>query len=69
MNGMALQPSLQAVDQLSKLTLKHDWPAVHKNNNFKGSIYMVFDYAENDLTGLMDTNKFRFTEAQVGRPA
>jgi hypothetical protein len=30
---------------------------------------MVFDYAENDLTGLMDTNKFKFSEAQVGHPA
>ncbi|GFH26171.1 protein kinase domain-containing protein [Haematococcus lacustris] len=39
--------------------------AVHKNNNYKGSIYMVFDYAEHDLTGLMDSNKFKFTEAQV----
>ncbi|GFH26170.1 protein kinase domain-containing protein, partial [Haematococcus lacustris] len=38
---------------------------IHKNNNYKGSIYMVFDYAEHDLTGLMDSNKFKFTEAQV----
>lgn len=39
--------------------------AVHKNNNFKGSIYMVFDYADYDLTGLMETVKYKFTEAQV----
>ncbi len=26
---------------------------------------MVFDYAEHDLTGLMDANKYKFTEAQV----
>lgn len=39
--------------------------AVSKNNNFKGSIYMVFDYAEYDLTGLMETQKNRFTEPQV----
>ena len=39
--------------------------AVHKNNNFKGSIYMVFDYAEYDLTGLMESQKYSFTEPQV----
>lgn len=39
---------------------------MHRNNNWKGSIYMVFDYAEHDLTGLMDTVKYKFTEAQVG---
>lgn len=26
---------------------------------------MVFDYAEYDLTGLMETVKYRFSEAQV----
>jgi hypothetical protein len=39
--------------------------AVHKNNNYKGSIYMVFDYAEYDLTGLMESQKYTFTEPQV----
>lgn len=39
--------------------------AVHKNNNFKGSIYMVFDYADYDLTGLMESQKYCFTEPQV----
>eukprot|EP00798_Chlamydomonas_sp_ICE-L_P024420 gene24421-10019_t len=38
---------------------------IHKNNNYKGSIYMVFDYADYDLTGLMETVKYKFTEAQV----
>ncbi|KAG1674414.1 hypothetical protein FOA52_012941 [Chlamydomonas sp. UWO 241] len=38
---------------------------IHKNNNYKGSIYMVFDYCEYDLTGLMETVKFKFTESQV----
>eukprot|EP00198_Chlamydomonas_reinhardtii_P004863 XP_001694199.1 cyclin dependent kinase [Chlamydomonas reinhardtii] len=38
---------------------------IHKNNNFKGSIYMVFDYADFDLTGLMETTKYQFTEPQV----
>ena len=28
--------------------------AAHKCNNFKGSIYMVFDYMDHDLTGLME---------------
>jgi serine/threonine protein kinase len=33
-----------------------------KHNNFKGSIYMVFDYMDHDLTGLMERvrNKFKF---------
>ncbi len=38
---------------------------VHKNNNFKGSIYMVFDYADYDLTGLMESAKYTFTEPQA----
>jgi hypothetical protein len=40
-------------------------PPVHKDNNYKGSIYMVFDYAEYDLTGFMESQKCRFPEAQV----
>ena len=34
-----------------------------KHNNFKGSIYMVFDYMDHDLTGLMERvrNKFSFS--------
>ena len=39
--------------------------AVSKSNNYKGSIYMVFDFAEYDLTGLMESQKSKFTEAQV----
>lgn len=31
----------------------------------KGSIYMVFEYMDHDLTGLMDTPSIRFSEAQV----
>jgi cyclin-dependent kinase 12/13 len=38
---------------------------VHKKNNWKGSIYMAFDYSEYDLTGLMESVKYKFTEAQV----
>jgi hypothetical protein len=31
---------------------------------------MVFDYADHDLTGLMHTNNYKFTEGQVcGGPA
>lgn len=30
-----------------------------------GSIYMVFEYMDHDLTGLMDTPAVRFTEAQI----
>eukprot|EP00200_Dunaliella_tertiolecta_P003188 CAMPEP_0202345030 /NCGR_PEP_ID=MMETSP1126-20121109/4445_1 /ASSEMBLY_ACC=CAM_ASM_000457 /TAXON_ID=3047 /ORGANISM="Dunaliella tertiolecta, Strain CCMP1320" /LENGTH=591 /DNA_ID=CAMNT_0048936279 /DNA_START=174 /DNA_END=1949 /DNA_ORIENTATION=- len=38
---------------------------IHRNNNYKGSIYMVFDYAEYDLTGLMETVKYKFSESQI----
>lgn len=31
----------------------------------KGSIYMVFEYMDHDLTGLMDTPTVRFSESQV----
>lgn len=31
----------------------------------KHEIYMVFEYVDHDLTGLMDTASIRFTEAQV----
>lgn len=31
----------------------------------KGSIYMVFEYMDHDLTGLMDTPSIQFTEDQI----
>jgi cyclin-dependent kinase 12/13 len=31
----------------------------------RGSIYMVFEYMDHDLTGLMDTPKIKFTEPQI----
>mmetsp|Transcript_36425 Transcript_36425/g.102888 ORF Transcript_36425/g.102888 Transcript_36425/m.102888 type:complete len:559 (+) Transcript_36425:300-1976(+) len=37
---------------------------VKKSNQFKGSIYMVLDYMEHDLTGLMERQK-HFKPAQV----
>ncbi len=39
--------------------------AVHKVNNYKGSIYMVCDYMDHDLTGLMERNNYKFTLPQV----
>ncbi len=40
--------------------------AVNTKNNFKGSIYMVFDYADHDLTGLMERyGKAGFQPSQV----
>jgi cyclin-dependent kinase 12/13 len=36
-----------------------------RGNKPKGSIYMVFEYMDHDLTGLMDTPSIRFTEAQI----
>jgi hypothetical protein len=39
--------------------------AVHKVNNYKGSIYMVCDYMDHDLTGLMERRNYKFTLPQV----
>lgn len=33
----------------------------------KGSIYMVFDYMDHDLTGLMEREGHRFTVPQVSQ--
>eukprot|EP00877_Chromochloris_zofingiensis_P009031 jgi/Chrzof1/4381/Cz14g11020.t1 len=38
---------------------------VSKENNYKGHIYMVFDYAEHDLTGMMESNRTKLTISQV----
>eukprot|EP00879_Flechtneria_rotunda_P027403 GHRR01029353.1.p1 GENE.GHRR01029353.1~~GHRR01029353.1.p1 ORF type:complete len:204 (+),score=51.67 GHRR01029353.1:374-985(+) len=32
---------------------------VHKESKYKGDIFMVFDYAEHDLTGMMDAVKHK----------
>ncbi len=42
---------------------------MHVVNNFKGSIYMVFDYMDHDLTGLMQRrgNKFEVKHVSRGR--
>lgn len=37
----------------------------HSSHRNKHEIYMVFEYVDHDLTGLMDTPGIRFTEAQV----
>jgi hypothetical protein len=39
--------------------------AGNKDNQFKGSIYMVFDYMDHDLTGLMERQNHKFTLPQV----
>ena len=39
--------------------------AAHSVNNYKGSIYMVFDYMHHDLTGLMQRRQNKFTVAEV----
>jgi hypothetical protein len=42
--------------------------AGHKSNNEKGSIYMVFDYMEHDMTGLLQRVNLTgrsYTPAQV----
>ena len=38
-------------------------------NNFKGSIYMVFDYMDHDLTGLMQRRGNKFEVKHVRVPA
>lgn len=35
------------------------------NNKYKGSIYMVFEYMDHDLTGLADRPGLRFTVPQI----
>ncbi|KAK9829831.1 hypothetical protein WJX72_008122 [[Myrmecia] bisecta] len=37
----------------------------HKVNNNKGSIYMVFEYMDHDLTGLMERRNYKFTVPQI----
>ncbi|KAK9842364.1 hypothetical protein WJX81_008632 [Elliptochloris bilobata] len=37
----------------------------HKCNNMKGSIYMVFDYMDHDMTGLMERKAYKFKPEQV----
>lgn len=39
--------------------------AAHESNQNKGSIYMVFEYMDHDLTGLADRPGMRFTAPQV----
>ena len=39
--------------------------AAHKCNNFKGSIYMVFDYMDHDMTGLMERQSYKMPMDQV----
>jgi hypothetical protein len=34
-------------------------------NKYKGSIYMVFEYIDHDLTGLADRPGMRFTVPQI----
>ena len=34
-------------------------------NKYKGSIYMVFEYMDHDLTGLSDRPGMRFTVPQI----
>eukprot|EP00884_Botryococcus_braunii_P017440 jgi/Botrbrau1/437/Bobra.110_2s0087.2 len=36
-----------------------------KDNQFKGSIYMAFDYMDHDLTGLMERQNHKFTLPQI----
>ena len=43
--------------------------AAHKCNNFKGSIYMVFDYMDHDMTGLMERKGYKFKPEQARRLA
>ncbi|KAK9904109.1 hypothetical protein WJX75_004762 [Coccomyxa subellipsoidea] len=37
----------------------------HRCNNNKGSIYMVFDYMDHDMTGLMERLGYKFTVPQI----
>ena len=39
--------------------------SIADGNKYKGSIYMVFEYMDHDLTGLSDRPGMRFTVPQV----
>ena len=39
--------------------------AAHKCNNYKGSIYMVFDYMDHDMTGLVERQGYKIPMDQV----
>ena len=39
--------------------------AAHECNNYKGSIYMVFDYMDHDMTGLMERQNYKMPMDQV----
>lgn len=39
--------------------------AAHTANNMKGSIYMVFDYMDHDLTGLMERRNYKMEVPHV----
>ena len=41
------------------------WCWVVEGNKYKGSIYMVFEYMDHDLTGLSDRPGMRFTIPQI----
>lgn len=45
--------------------------AVTKESKYKGDIFMVFDYAAHDLTGMQEATKSRggLNKAQVSAPA
>ena len=40
-------------------------PSVNEASGYKGDIYMVFDYAEHDLTGMMNSLGKRLSTPQV----
>lgn len=39
--------------------------AAHQINQMKGSIYMVFDYMDHDLTGLLERKNYKLSLPQV----
>lgn len=48
------------------VTLRHIARSeVDQSSMYKGAIYMVFDYADHDLTGLMERCQHHFTMAQI----
>lgn len=49
--------------------LMHAWIAAHAVNNMKGSIYMVFDYMDHDMTGLMERMKRKLQPRFVSAPS
>ena len=47
------------------IVMDYLWRYITEGSKYKGSIYMVFEYMDHDLTGLSDRPGMRFSVPQV----